>query len=89
MGNLSARTLLSVAAVVFSWQLVSAAVTNDYTSFKNVRTGASGGFVDGIIFNPGLKGVAYARTDIGGAYRYNSWDDSWTPLQDGTTVDTT
>lgn len=27
------------------------------------------------------KGVAYARTDIGGLYRLNS-DDSWTPLLD-------
>lgn len=40
-----------------------------------------GGFVDGIVFNPSAKGVAYARTDIGGAYRLNS-DDTWTPLQD-------
>lgn len=35
----------------------------------------------GIVFNPSQKGVAYARTDIGGAYRLNS-DDTWTPLLD-------
>lgn len=35
----------------------------------------------GIVFNPSLKGLAYARTDIGGAYKLNS-DDSWTPLTD-------
>ncbi|KAH1944130.1 hypothetical protein KXW30_007370 [Aspergillus fumigatus] len=40
-----------------------------------------GGFVPGIVFNPSAKGLAYARTDIGGAYRLNS-DDTWTPLQD-------
>ena len=88
MGVFSARTLLSAAVTVFSCQLVSGSVTNGYTSFKNVKTGASGGFVTGIVFNPGLKNVAYLRTDIGGAYKFNSWDDSWTPLQDGTTVDT-
>ena len=35
----------------------------------------------GIVFNPSQKGLAYLRTDIGGAYRLNS-DDSWTPLTD-------
>lgn len=40
-----------------------------------------GGFTPGIVFNPSAKGVAYARTDIGGAYRLNS-DDTWTPLMD-------
>lgn len=40
-----------------------------------------GGFVPNIVFNPSQKGLAYARTDIGGAYKLNS-DDSWTPLVD-------
>ena len=34
-----------------------------------------------IVFNPKERGLAYARTDIGGAYKLNS-DDSWTPLLD-------
>lgn len=38
-----------------------------------------GGFVPGIVFNPTEKGLAYARTDIGGAYRLNA-DDTWTPI---------
>ncbi len=41
-----------------------------------------GGFVDGIIFHPSAPGVRYARTDMGGAYR---WDDSahqWQPMLD-------
>lgn len=40
-----------------------------------------GGFVPNIVFNPSQKGLAYARTDIGGAYRLNS-DDTWTALTD-------
>ena len=35
----------------------------------------------GIVFNPTEKGLAYARTDIGGLYKLNS-DDSWTALLD-------
>ncbi|GAT27573.1 phosphoribosyl transferase domain protein [Aspergillus luchuensis] len=59
---------------------VQAAASQEYT-WKNVVTGGGGGFTPGIVFNPSAKGVAYARTDIGGAYRLNS-DDTWTPLMD-------
>ncbi|KAI6708020.1 hypothetical protein JHW43_009455 [Diplocarpon mali] len=50
-------------------------------TWKNVKIGGGGGFVPGIVFNPTEKGLAYARTDIGGLYRLNA-DDSWTALQD-------
>jgi xyloglucan-specific exo-beta-1,4-glucanase len=38
-------------------------------------------FLLGIVFNPTEKGLAYARTDIGGLYKLNA-DDSWTALTD-------
>ena len=50
-------------------------------TWKNVQI-VGGGFVDGIVFAPTVPGLAYARTDIGGAYR---WDDAahrWLPLLD-------
>ena len=50
--------------------------------FAGVRIGG-GGFVSGLVFHPREKGLYYARTDVGGAYR---WDDAarrWVPLTDG------
>ncbi|KAK7049315.1 hypothetical protein VNI00_005916 [Paramarasmius palmivorus] len=67
LGFLAAPLVLAVDSQAYKW--------------KNVKIGGGGGFVPNIIFNPSKKGVAYARTDIGGAYRLNS-DDSWTPLLD-------
>jgi xyloglucan-specific exo-beta-1,4-glucanase len=41
-----------------------------------------GGFVPGVIFNRSEPGLVYARTDIGGAYRWEPLTRSWTPLLD-------
>ena len=35
------------------------------------------------VFNPGANNLVYARTDNGGAYRWNEAGPSWTPLLDG------
>lgn len=53
--------------------------------WKNVVVGA-GGFAPNIVFSRAERGLAYLRTDMGGAYR---WDDGlgrWVPLQDGAPV---
>ncbi len=41
-----------------------------------------GGFVSGIIFSPVEKDLVYLRTDIGGSYRWNPANKTWTPLND-------
>ena len=41
-----------------------------------------GGFVDGIAFHPGVPGLAYARTDMGGAYRRDTATGPWQLLLD-------
>lgn len=51
-------------------------------SWKNVHIGGGGGFIPSIVFHPKSKGLAYARTDLGGLYRLNSADNSWTPVTD-------
>jgi hypothetical protein len=51
-------------------------------TFQNVAI-VGGGFVDGVFFHPGQQGLMYARTDVGGAYRYLvGTDTQWTPLTD-------
>ena len=54
--------------------------TTAYT-WNNVAIGG-GGFVPDIVFNTGAANLVYARTDIGGVYRWNQGSSSWTPLMD-------
>jgi len=67
--------------------LAFAQVVQQSYTWENVKIGGGGGFVPGIVFNPSEQGLAFARTDIGGAYRLNS-DDSWTPLLDAVATST-
>jgi hypothetical protein len=55
------------AAAVYTWQ--------------NVQV-VGGGFVSGIITHPGQRDLMYARTDIGGAHRWDAASRRWVPLTD-------
>ncbi len=48
---------------------------------KTVNLGG-GGFVSGITFHPLDSNLAYARTDVGGAYRYDASKDEWVCITD-------
>jgi hypothetical protein len=56
-------------------------IAADTYTWKNARIDG-GGFVPGIVFNRKEKNLAYARTDIGGAYRWVESSKTWTPLLD-------
>lgn len=50
-------------------------------NWRNVEI-AGGGFVPSIVFNQTEQNLVYARTDIGGAYRWNQSTGRWIPLLD-------
>jgi hypothetical protein len=64
---------------------VSLAVTSPSSepaySWTNVKI-VAGGYVPGLYFHPTQKGLMYARTDMGGAYRWGPNDTEWVPLLD-------
>ena len=78
----SGDTASSVASAAYTIN-IAVPPAPSYT-FSNVQI-IGGGFVDGVFFHPKSKGLMYARTDVGGAYRFNNvtgGDTQWTPITD-------
>jgi xyloglucan-specific exo-beta-1,4-glucanase len=54
--------------------------------WDNVKIGG-GGFVSAIITTPAQKDLIYARTDVGGVYRWHEGTQRWIPLLDWASKD--
>jgi len=52
------------------------------TRWMNVKYGGSG-YVPGLVFHPTSPNVLYARTDMGGSYRWDAATSTWIPITDG------
>ncbi len=82
-GGLFAATATTASGEPESGAPSSAAaepLAEDY-AWQNAQI-AGGGFVPSIVFNRSEPDLAYARTDIGGAYRWNEQGQEWIPLLD-------
>ncbi|HLI77815.1 MAG TPA: chitobiase/beta-hexosaminidase C-terminal domain-containing protein, partial [Acidobacteriaceae bacterium] len=74
----------AVASATYTLNLGTTTPPAPSYTYKNVQI-VGGGFVDGLFFHPKAKGLMYARTDVGGAYRWNNTtggDTQWVPLLD-------
>ncbi|ALV32417.1 cellulose binding domain-containing protein [Streptomyces sp. CdTB01] len=78
---LAAGLLAGTPPALAAGHTAAAALAADTYTWKNARIDG-GGFVPGIVFNRTEKNLAYARTDIGGAYRWQQSTKTWTPLLD-------
>lgn len=74
---------LTFLIVLFSCFSISYsfAQTSQTYAWKNVAIGG-GGFVSSIIPGKTEQGLMYARTDVGGAYRWDATNTRWVPLLD-------
>lgn len=78
--NRTLRLLASCLLLTPSAALAAQPPATPY-QWRNVVIGG-GGFSPNVIFSPAEKGLAYLRTDVGGAYRWDSQQQQWVPLED-------
>lgn len=77
-------TLLSRSTLVFglvAWSIATVFANAEVYRWGTVAMGG-GGFVSAVLAHPGERHLIYARTDVGGAYRWSENEQSWIPLTD-------
>ena len=82
----AANTLYLIESIARYIKPLTLETTIQQYKWDNVKIGG-GGFVTGIIFHPTEPDLAYAKTDVGGLYRWDKPNRSWIPLNDMFGVD--
>ncbi|MDF2987927.1 MAG: xeg74 [Eubacterium sp.] len=77
----TALLILSIGSTQIFFPSEANAVSSEAYTWNNVQM-YGGGYVPGVIFNTAEKNLIYARTDIGGAYRWNESTQSWKCITD-------
>ncbi|MCE3605593.1 hypothetical protein LXA47_18570 [Massilia sp. P8910] len=80
-------TIAAACALCAAASAPAAAASETY-QWNSVAMGG-GGFVSAVIPSKTQKGLAYARTDVGGAYRWDNTAARWVPLIDWASDDET
>ncbi|MFF4488978.1 1,4-beta-glucanase [Streptomyces sp. NPDC001544] len=83
-GTAAAAALAAIPALPGNAQAAHAAEAQRQRPAYRWRNAVIGGtgFITGVLFHPTVRGLAYARTDIGGAYRWDDRAARWIPLID-------
>ncbi|KAJ3078405.1 hypothetical protein HK100_010737, partial [Physocladia obscura] len=77
----AATTAKSTTTTATSTSTSTSTPTVGPYTWGRVKIGG-GGFVPSIIFNPTQENLIYARTDVGGSYRWNETTQSWKSLSE-------
>jgi photosystem II stability/assembly factor-like uncharacterized protein len=72
--------ILALYGTCLNALLADSAISEPYQWHNAVIGG--GGFVTGLIAHPHAKNLIYARTDVGGAYRWDQNSQRWIPITD-------
>ncbi|NHZ36625.1 cellulose binding domain-containing protein [Massilia rubra] len=80
-------TIAAACALCAAASAPASAASETY-QWNSVAMGG-GGFVSAVIPSKTQKGLAYARTDVGGAYRWDNTAARWVPLLDWASEDET
>ena len=72
---------MKVLTVALGVGMLATAANAEKYNWGNVRFDG-GGFVSAVIFHPKAENLLYARTDVGGIYRFDFEKKTWIPLMD-------